>query len=259
MSLNKEVIIGFVMVSLAVCAVFAGNAQAWDGEGGLEEGEDYEIIWNDEYHVFEHKYPESPSIYTRTVTSVKKIWFTLKSFFYDSVSIDIDYTVVKEEWNGTGYEETDRAMFSTGLTHNPNQTETLVSTLDPVEEYFKNNESRVNDWDGDNPDHPDVLNVTVDIDADGESLDNSNSGYVTISDNDVQGISDGVIDYGFDLEGRGADGGSGSIYEGIDLYGGVGDESGIGAGFGWIFYGLIPIIFLFAVFKMCQRVLWGGE
>ena len=260
MLVNKQIVIGFIMVSLAFGVVFVGNAQAWDEEGGLEEGENYEIVWNDEYHVFEHKYPESPSLYVRTASGIKKVWFTLKSYFYDLVNIDIDYTVVKEEWNGTCYEETDRAMFSTGLTHNPNQTETLVSSFDPVEEYFKNNESRVIDWDGDDTEHPDVLNITVDIDGDGDSLDNSNSGYVTITDEDVEEIYDdahGGVDYGFALDGRGSDGGSGSIYEGIDLYGGAGEESGIGAGFGWIFFGLIPIIFMFAVFKFCRRVLWG--
>ena len=102
--------------------------------------------------------------------------------------------------------------------------------------------------------------MTVDIDGDGDTLDNSNSGYVTVSNDDVEGIYDdahGGIDYGFDLEGRGSDGGSGSVYEGIDLYGGTNDESGMGAGFGWIFFGLIPIIFMFAVFKFCRRVLWG--
>lgn len=243
----KLIVIGLLFMSI-------GTVIAWDGEGGMEEGESYEIVWNDEYHCFEHKYPENPSIYKRTVTGVKKVWFTLKTYFYDLVNIDIDYTVVKEEWNGTGYEETDRAMFSTGLTHNPNQTETLVSTIDPVEEYFKNNQSRVDDWDGDNPDYPDVLNVTVDIDADGDSLDNSNSGYVTVSDEDAQELCDSGVDYGFALGGRGAGGASGSIYEGINLYGsGYSDETGMGKGFGSIFFVLIPLIFILAAMKLSYR------
>lgn len=243
----KLIVVGMLIMSI-------GSAVAWDSEGGLEEGESYEIVWNDEYHIFEHKYPESPSLYTKTSEGVEKIWFTLKTFFYDLVNIDIDYTVVKEEWNGTDYEETDRAMFSTGLTHNPNQTETLVSTLDPAKEYFKNNQSRVDDWNGDDPLYPDVLNVTVDIDGDGDTLDNSNSGYVTLDNEDAQALCDEGVDYGFALGGRGAGGSSGSIYEGINLYGsGYSDESGMGKGFGAIFFVLIPLIFILAVMKLSYR------
>jgi hypothetical protein len=66
-------------------------------------------------------------------------------------------------------------------------------------------------------------------------------------------------DYGFTLDGRGGDGASGSIYEGINMYGGTGDDTGMGKGFGWVFFGLIPIIFIFAIFKFCRRILGDGD
>lgn len=222
----------------------------------IGENESYEIIWNDEYHVFEHKYPETPSIYKRTLTGVKNVWFTLKTFFYTLLDFDIDYTVTKEEWNGTGYEQTDQATFSTGITHNPNHTETTISTIDPVEQYFQNNKSRVEDWDGDDPEHPDVLNVSVEIDYSGDVLDDSNYGYITLDNDEAEGIYNDDVDYGFSLDGRGAGGGSGSIYKGVNMYGGTGgDTSGMGGAFNTIFWCLIPLIFILSVMKLSGRVL----
>jgi hypothetical protein len=63
-------------------------------------------------------------------------------------------------------------------------------------------------------------------------------------------------DYGFDLEGRGSGGGSGSIYTGINMYGsGEGDTTGMGAGFNTIFWCIIPLIFILSVMKLASRVL----
>lgn len=245
-----------LLLIILLCIIPTNIAEETPIVTEIGENESYEIIWNDEYHVFEHKYPETPSIYKGTLTGVKNVWFTLKTFFYTLLDFDIDYTVTKEEWNGVEYEQTDQAMFSTGITHNPNHTETTISTIDPVEEYFQNNKSRVEDWDGDDPEHPDVLNVSVEIDYPGDVLDDSNYGYTTLDNTEAEGIYNGDVDYGFALDGRGAGGGSGSIYEGVNMYGGAGgDTSGMGGAFNTIFWCLIPLIFILSVMKLSGRVL----
>ena len=61
-------------------------------------------------------------------------------------------------------------------------------------------------------------------------------------------------DYGFDMEGRGSGGGSGGIYEGINMYGSSGgDTTGMGAGFYTIFWCIIPLVFILAVMKLSSR------
>ena len=239
---NSIIVIGLLLLCI-------GIAHGWDDEGGFEEGEEYEIIWNDEYHVYEYKNINNPSIYD---ISVKKIWFTIKSFFYNLVGIDISYDVDKYEWNGNSYEETDSATFGWELSHDANHSETYVSTFDPVEEYFKGNETRKNEWDGDS-DHPDVLNVSVTIDGAGDTLDDSNHGYVTVSDATADQLCGGNIDYGFG-SGKGADGGSGGIYQGLRI--GDGEGTGdMGKLFESLFWILIPLIFMLCVFQMVLRAL----
>lgn len=243
------------LIILGLLLICIGSASAWDSEGGFAENETYEIVWNDDLHCWEHKNIERPSTYQRIVGSIYNTWFTIKSFFLTTVGLNINYHVDKYEWDGSAYQQTDSDTFSWDLSHNANHTETTVSTFDPVEEYFKDNDTRVDEWNGDDPDHPDVLNITVIIDGDGESLDDSNYGYVTMSNNVAEGLGGGDKDYGFGT-GRGADGGSGGIYEGLNIYGsGEGDTSGMGGGFNIIFWILVPFIFMFAVLKLSRRMI----
>ena len=242
--IKKIIIIGI----LINCII--GNAIAWDSEGGFAENETYEIIWNDELQCFEYKDINNPSIYSK----ITGVWFTIKSFFLNLVGINISYDVDKYEWDGTVYQETDSDTFSWDLSHDANHTETTVSTFDPVEEYFKGNDTRVEDWDGDDPNHPDILNVTVTIDGDGETLDDSNYGYVTLSDSTAKRLGGGTVNYGFDNEGKGGGGGSGSIYEGINLYDGTGNSAGVQDAFNMIFWLLIPMIFIICVLKFSMRM-----
>lgn len=242
---NSIIVIGLLLLCI-------GTAHGWDAEGGFEEGESYEIIWYDEYNMFGHKIPNEASVYSQVLYTARCVCFTIKSFFYDLVGIDITYDVDKYEWNGDSYEETDSASFSIGITHEANHTETYISTFDPVEEYFKGNETRKNEWDGDS-DHPDVLNVSVTIDGDGDSLDDSNYGYVTVSDATANQLCGGNVDYGFGT-GKGSDGGSGSIYQGLR----IGDDEGtgdMGNLFERLFWILIPLIFLLCVFQLILRAL----
>ena len=242
------------LIILGLLLICIGSASAWDSEGGFAENETYEIVWNDDRDLFSHKSIDNPSIYKQCVYTFKCLWFTVKSFFLTTVGLNINYDVDKYEWDGSAYQQTDSDTFSWGLSHDANHTETTVSTFDPVEEYFKGNDTRVDEWNGNDPDHPDILNVTVTIDGDGETLDDSNYGYVTMSDDVAEGLGGGDTDYGFGI-GRGAGAGSGGIYEGLNIYGsGEGDTSGMGDGFNIIFWMLIPFIFMFAVLKLSRRM-----
>ena len=61
-------------------------------------------------------------------------------------------------------------------------------------------------------------------------------------------------DYGFDMEGRGSAGGSGGIYEGINMYGSSGgDTTGMEASFYTIFGCIIPLVFILSVMKLSSR------
>jgi hypothetical protein len=261
MSQTDEIVLGLVMVGFAICITFSGTAQAWDVESGYAEGEDIETEYVEGYNYFVYHNPESPNWYDPLID----LWIRITSYLFTEEEIEVTVTTTCMKWDGDSYEpDTSTLPEEYGMTLDipKNQTGTTNIELDPVEEFFKNNTDAMDDFKtrDDDPVHPDILNVSVEIS--GAGVDISEYGYTSLDDTDMEGISEGISnpDYGFDLDGRGADGGSGSIYEGIDMYGsGAGDESGMGAGFSWIFYGLIPIIFLFAVFKMCQRVLWGGE
>ena len=202
--------------------------------------------------------PESPNWYDPLID----LWIKITSFLSTDEEIEVEVSVVQEVWSGSEYEPKDPQVRSDNtrtLRPDANQSSVTNMALDPVEEFFKNNTDAIDDFKtrDDDPEHPDILNVSMTVT--GAGLDIEEYGYTSLDDSDMEGINEKINnpDYGFDLDGRGSDGGSGSIYEGIDLYGGAGDGSGMGAGFGWIFFGLIPIIFLFAVFKFCRRVLWG--
>ena len=255
---SKQIIIGFIMVSLAFGVVFVGNAQAWDVETGYAEGEEMEIEFVEGYGYYVQHNPESPNWYDPLID----LWIRITTYLFTEEEIEVTVTTTCMKWNGDSYEiDTSTLPEEYGMTLGiaENQTGTTNIKLDPVEEFFKNNTDAMDDFKtrDDDPEHPDVLNISVDIS--GAGVDINEYGYTSLDDGDMEGINEAINnpDYGFTLDGRGSGGGSGSVYEGIDLYGGAGDESGMGAGFGWIFFGLIPIIFMFAVLKFCRRVLWG--
>lgn len=260
MSRIDAIALGLFMIGFAICIAFSGTAQAWDEETGYAEGEEIEVEYVEGYHYFIYQNPESPNWYDPIVDLLIRI----KSYLFTDEEIVMEVSVVQETWSGSQYEPKDpqvRSDTTRTLTPTANQSSVTNMALDPVEEFFKNNTGAIDDFKtrDDDIEHPDILNVSIDIS--GAGLDIDEYGYTSLDDNDIEGINEMINnpDYGFDLEGRGSDGGSGSIYEGIDLYGGTGDGSGMGAGFGWIFFGLIPIIFMFAVFKFCRRVLWGED
>jgi hypothetical protein len=233
-----------------------GNAYAWDEEIGYAEGEEMEIEYVEGYHYFEYHQPQNPNWYDPLID----LWIRIKSYLFTDEEIEIEVSVIQETWTGSQYEPKDPQIRSDNtrtLTPDANQSSVTNMAINPIEEFFKNNTDAIDDFKtrDDDQEHPDILNVSLNIT--GAGLDIHEYGYTTLDDEDLQNIGDQITnpDYGFALDGRGGDGASGSIYEGINMYGGTADETGMGKGFGWIFFGLIPIIFIFAVFKFCKRIL----
>lgn len=241
-----------IIIILVLCSI--NNVYAYDDETGLTETESYEIIWNDYYNCFEHKEIEHPSTYQRVVSIVDKIWFTITSYFITDENLNIEYNINKYSWDGSNYQDVeDSDSFFWDLSHNKNLTETTISKFDPVEEYFKNNKSRAEKWSGD-IEHPDILNVSVSIAGGGTELDNTNYGYVTVSDSTVEGLTGGNVDYGFG-SGKGAGGGSGGIYEGLNIGDSANNTTGMGNLFELLFWLLIPLIFILSIFKFIGKLI----
>jgi len=270
MSANKNIIVGLIMVSLAIFIGFTGSAQAWTDESAPLDNETLNIGFNPALNESAANNPYPFGLYHDTMEDP----LLMSSFLSnDPVTMCTSYIIYKQVWDGSSYQQINTCNVSIDtcidLVYNPvseayelpanwNQ---VVSNGFLVKKYFQdliNSDSEYcSQWNSsDDTQFPDVFYTYIDVDVnDGE--DHTAYMYTSLDDGDIESMGDDDTDYGFDMGGRGSDGGSGSIYEGIDLYGGVGDESGMGAGFGWIFFGLIPIIFLFAILKFCRRVLWG--
>lgn len=250
MLLNKIIVIGILLMSI-------GFASAWSEEGGYEEGEYVDVESGiDEYgnHWINYN-PNNPNWYD----PIFKLIYRITAFFTSDQDIEIEINMTCEKWDGDSYEEDDtRAMFSDTLTHNANNTMVSVVSIDPMEEYFKNNTNVIDEFTttDDDPDHPDLINVSVSISGGG--TDYQENGYTAISDTELDNLNDKLTnpDYGFGLTGRGSGGGSGSIYEGVDMYGATGgDATGMGSSFNTIFWCIIPLIFILSIMKLSSRVL----
>jgi hypothetical protein len=133
--------------------------------------------------------------------------------------------------------------------------------IDPIEDFFKNNTNAIDDFKtrDDDPEHPDILNVSLDIT--GAGLDVHEHGYTTLNDAGLDSIDNAITksaDYGFVSSGRGSDAGSGGIYTGLNIYGAGdadGTNKGMGDAFAMSFYMLIPLMFVLCVFKFIFNLL----
>jgi hypothetical protein len=222
----KIIIIGILLMSV-------GNVYAWDEEGGLTEGEKYDIMFNSwsTYQDALH-----PKWYDPIADPIKEYLIKFESYFIYTPP-DTEVLIMIKKWSyrdGAYHEEDIYWQDAKNLVWDTNRTEIPIVTVNPMEEFFKNNTEEIDNFTtvDDDPIHPDVLNVTVTVDTDGTLYDMTKSGYFTLDDDSLRG----------------------SIYEGINMYAGTGDETGMGKGFGWIFFGLIPIIFIFAILKFARRI-----
>ena len=262
MSLNKRcrfknlhlklIVIGILLMSV-------GFASAWDVETGLTVDERYDIMFNSW-----STYPEAqnPKWYDPVADPIKDYLIKFETYFTHTPP-DTEIIIMIKKWNyrdGAYHEDENCWQDSRSLTWDVNRTEVPIVTVNPIEEFFKNNtdEFDIFTTTDDDFEHPDVLNITVIVDTDGTLYDMTKTGYFTIDSNSLNELEDQLTnpDYGFALDGRGSGGGSGSIYEGVDMYGASGgDGSGMGGSFNTIFWCIIPLIFILSIMKLSSRVL----
>ena len=248
-----ELLIDIALVILiALCAY---HASAYESEtGNFSEGESYAVMWGIDY-AYDSSI-ENPSWYQ----PIKDYLVKLEGYFKENPpEIDMSIYVKKEIWKQDHYED--------DLTHtwtmskpfyyfSGNGTEIPQSNLDPIKEYFKNNTEDINDF---TPvgqgDHPDILNVSIDINSDGDALDRSAQGYIAMTQDDLTDMKStiGGQDYGFSLSGMGGEGGIGEVYASV----GTGGErsGGMSDIFKYLFYALIPILFILSIINMISKVI----
>lgn len=248
MQLNKIILIGIILMCVP-------SAFAWDEESGYVEGEEVGMEFVEGYNYWRYPTPEVTNWYDPII----KILIQIKMYLFTEEEIEVTVTTTCMEWDGDSYEESDdRSMFSDTLTNNPNNTVIHIVSLDPVEEFFKNNTDAVDDFTtrNDDPEHPDILNVSLDIT--GAGLDVHESGYTTLNDAALDSIDDTINspDYGFVSSGRGSDAGSGGIYTGINVYSGEDDSNAqaMGDGFKQLYYIGIPILFVICAFRFIGKM-----
>jgi len=226
---------------------------AYDEETGINENETYSVIFNS-FNTYNDI--NNPKWY-RPITDYL---IKFNAYFTDNApSVDVTTTVRKITWNynlndyTTDYSVWYDARKTVFLS---NETTSPVIDLKPCEEFFKNNPDELNDFitPDQNLDHPDILNVTVDINSDGEFLDRYAQGYITLTDDDLNNIK-GMIgkDYGFSLSGEGGEGGLGDIYTCVESSGA--SANGMDTTFKMLFYTLIPILFILSIINMIGKVL----
>lgn len=248
MQLNKIILIGIILM-------YVPSTFAWNEESGYAEGEEVGMEFVEGYNYWRYPTPEVTNWYDPLI----KILIQIKMYLFTEEEIEVTVTTTCMEWDGDSYEESDdRSMFSDTLTNNPNNTVVHVVSLDPVEEFFRNNTDVVDDFitRDDDPEHPDILNVTLNIT--GAGLDVHESGYTTLNDAALDSIDDTINspDYGFVSSGRGSDAGSGGIYTGINVYSGEGNSNAqaMGDGFKQLYYIGIPILFVICAFRFIGKL-----
>ena len=247
--LTLETIISIVLV------FFIAYASAYDSEGGLTENETYSVIFNPDY-----AYDSSLNnpVWYKPITD---FLYKFNAYFTDNApSVDVTITVRKITWdyNTEEYIPTTKVWATSSFPYfYDNSTEMPMSELDPVKEYFKNNTEDIDDFTtvDQNPNHPDILNVTIDIDADGTVLDRSAQGYIAMTDDDLSDMKNSIAhqDYGFDISGMGGEGGLGDVYASVST--GGSRSAGMSDTFKYLFYALIPLLFVLSIINMVNKVL----
>ena len=248
-----EILIDIALVIfVALCAY---HASAYDSEGGLTENETYSVIFNPDY-----AYDSSLSnpVWYKPITD---FLYKFNAYFTDNApSVETTILVKKMTWNinNNQYEDTTHTWSNSYFYYfSDNGTEVPQSSLDPVKEYFKNNTNDIDDFTtvDQNSEHPDILNVTINVDSDGTILDRSAQGYIAMTDDDLSDMKNSIAhqDYGFDLSGMGGEGGLGDIYSSVST--GGSRSAGMSNTFKYLFYGLIPLLFVLSIVNMINKML----
>lgn len=253
MSLNKILIVGILLISISC-------ASAWDDEGGLTEDELFDIQFNSAY-----LYMDAPKWYD-PIAQLNDLLVSFEGYFtHTPPNMQTRVQIKKMIWTGSYYVESTEFVNLDESTYHQfkaNTTETItIPAFKHLQQVFNDNPGEYDDFKtvDEDSEHPDMLNVSVSVTADGDTLDFENYGHVTFTDAALKEVESqaGDIDYGFISTGRGSDGGSGGIYEGLNVYGSdEGGESGrdMGGALNTLFYLLIPMLFMLCVCKFVFKL-----
>jgi len=262
MLLNK--LTGLIIL-LACC----GTAASWTDETGIAGNETLHIDFNP---AMNESSADNP--YKFSDGDIMSDPFFKNTYISNhQTTINYVYTIYKQIWDSDGsvYTQTDcNITVETSVTLSwdsdieqyvlpPNFNDQMTNGF-MVKKYFQdliNSDSEYcSEWNTtDDTTTPDIFYTGVEIDA-GDGNTSSAHMYTSIDDRDVQELATDETPYGYALSGRGSEGGSGNIYEGIDMYGdGAGDESGLGGAFNCLFFLLIPLIFLLCVAKFVSKII----
>jgi hypothetical protein len=259
MLLNKIIIIGILLINI-------GSCYAWGDETPIVENETSNTIFNpfmnatDPENAFEYSYereimnmPFYQGIYTSN----------------NAISVCTSYKIYKQIWDGSSYVQVDNCNVSietcVNLNYDANKNQyVLPDNYDDVttngflvKKYFQDliNSDSVycSNWNNsDEIDNPDIFYTEIIVDT-GEADNYMGYIYTSLDNRAEKELSKGKIDYGY-AEGKGSEGGSNQIYEGINLY-----KSGEGTDIdssilSTVFFVLIPLIFIFSVMKLIMKV-----
>lgn len=263
MYLHKLIIIGLLLISI-------GNAYAWDEETGQVGNETLNTGFNPFINMSSSEIPFEYT-YEREIMNMP---FTQGSYTSNNaIAICTNYKIYKQIWDGSSYVQINNCNISIDTCINldydankkqyvlPENYKDVMTNGFLVKKYFQelinSNDIYCSTYNNsDEIKHPDVLYTEINIDA---SDGNEYIGYIytSLDDNAEMELSSyGNIDYGFSNIGKGSDAGTGSIYQGLNLYGsGGGDTTGMSELFNLIFWALIPFIFILCVFKMIGKII----
>ena len=258
----KIAIIGLLLMTI-------GNAYAWDDESAPFDNETLNYGFDP---MLNESTANNPYLFGMNNELMHKPFQQPYYSSLDPITRCTSYMLYKQVWDGSSYVQIENCNISIDacidLYYNPT---TEMYELQPdyidvmtngflVSKYFQeliNSDSEYcSQWNStDDSDFPDVFHTVIEVDA-GTGETQTAEMYTSLDEEDVETMKVGDIDYGFALDGRGSGGSSGSIYDGIDMYGSSGgDSTGMGAGFNTIFWCIIPLIFILAVMKLSSRCL----
>lgn len=261
MLLNKIMIVGLLLMTI-------GNAYAWTDETAPHDNETLNIGFNP---ALNESTANNPYMYGMDIDVMNQAYQSSSYSSLDPLTLCTSYMIYKQVWDGSSYTQIENCNVSidtcVDLSYNPttemydlpsNWADVMTNGF-MVKKYFQeliNSDSQYcSQWNSTDNEFPDVFYSTIEVDA-GTGTTQTATIYTVLDDDDIEILKAGDIDYGFALDGRGSGGGSGSIYEGIDMYGSTSrDTTGMGTGFNTIFWYIIPLIFILAVMKLSSRVM----
>ena len=258
-----------ILLITTVFVMLLNPVSAWDSETGLAENESIDYGTNT---IFNQSTLSNPYRYYAYEEEFAFIHPSIRS--NDRITINTEYSICKYIYNGTDYiqdvtccitiEENVNLEYKvdvsgTGYWGVPDGWESVVSDGFLIKRYFQemlnaghldcaeyNNSEEIED--------PDIFYATVEVDVGNGDISQTFTGALVLDSNAEIAIKNKGHDFGFNLEGLGGEGGD-DIFNDINLGSGLTSGSKkCKSTFDLLFYGIIPLFFMFAVFKMIQKV-----